>query len=165
MRISLPVLYDRFSPPQTQQGKDSQMRHLRLPKPISPRAPARLRLLASLLICSFALAGVAGAAPGAAAASMASSQKPLSVGRVPTPIAATGATSLESAATKAGETGRNVAMSLIGLALAIAAIVLAFKRDFREAAAVFAVGIVCVLLATPAGESLLRDTVNAIVGS
>lgn len=73
-------------------------------------------------------------------------------------------TSLESAATKAGETGRNVAMSLIGLALAVAAIVLAFKRDFREAAAVFAVGIVCVLLATPAGESLLRDTVKALVG-
>lgn len=77
----------------------------------------------------------------------------------------TGATSLESAAAKAGETGRNVAMSLIGLALAVAAIVLAFKRDFREAAAVFAVGIVCVLLASPAGESLLRETVNAIVGS
>jgi hypothetical protein len=77
----------------------------------------------------------------------------------------TGATSLESAATKAGETGRNVAMSLIGLALAVASIVLAFRRDFREAAAVFAVGIVCVLLASPAGESLLRDTVNALVGS
>jgi hypothetical protein len=73
-------------------------------------------------------------------------------------------TSLESAATKAGETGRNVAISLIGLALAVAAVVLAFKRDFREAAAVFAVGIVCVLLATPAGESLLRDTVKALVG-
>lgn len=74
-------------------------------------------------------------------------------------------TSLEAAATKAGETGRNVAMSLIGLALAFAAIVLAFKRDFKEAAVVLAVGTVCVLLATPAGESMLRDTVRALVGS
>jgi glucose uptake protein GlcU len=76
-----------------------------------------------------------------------------------------GTTSLESAATRAGETGRKVAMSLIGLAFAIAAIVLAFRRDFKEAAAVFAVGLVCVLLATPAGVSLLRQTVKAIVGS
>lgn len=76
-----------------------------------------------------------------------------------------GTTSLESAAAKAGETGRNVAMSLIGLALAMAAIVLAFRRDFREAGAVLAVGIVCILLATPAGESMLHDTVNALAGS
>ena len=48
-----------------------------------------------------------------------------------------------------GNTGRAVAMSLIGLALAVAAIVLAFRRDFKEAAGVFAVGIVAVLLATP----------------
>lgn len=74
-------------------------------------------------------------------------------------------TSLEAAAAKAGDTGRNVAMSLIGLALAFAAIVLAFKRDFKEAAAVLAVGTVCVLLATPAGESMLRDTVRALVGA
>jgi hypothetical protein len=74
------------------------------------------------------------------------------------------AASLESVATKASETGRNVAMSLIGLALAIAAVVLAFRRDFKEAAAVFAVGLVCVLMATSAGETLLQDTVNALVG-
>ena len=55
-------------------------------------------------------------------------------------------TSLESAAAKAGDTARTVAMSLIGLALAIASIVLAFRRDFKEAAGVFAVGIVAVLL-------------------
>lgn len=139
------------------------MRHVHLPKSISPRAHSRRRLLASLLACSCALAGVGGAAPSAAAVSAPVAQRATAVGLLP--IAATGSTSLESAATKAGETGRNVAMSLIGLALAVAAIVLAFKRDFREAAAVCAVGIVCVLLATPAGESLLRDTVNAIVGS
>ncbi len=76
----------------------------------------------------------------------------------------TGST-LESAAAKAGSTGRAVAMSLIGLAFAVAAIVLAFKRDFKEAAGVFAVGIVSVLLATPTGVSLLQDTVNSLFGS
>jgi hypothetical protein len=76
-----------------------------------------------------------------------------------------GASTLESAAAKAGETGRAVAMSLIGLAFAVAATVLAFRRDFKEAAGVFAVGIVSVLLATPAGVSLLRDTVASLFGS
>jgi len=75
-----------------------------------------------------------------------------------------GASSLEAAASKAGNTGRAVAMSLIGLAFAIAATVLAFRRDFKEAAGVFAVGIVSVLLATPAGLSLLRDTVTSLFG-
>jgi hypothetical protein len=73
--------------------------------------------------------------------------------------------SLESAAAKAGNTARTVAMSLIGLALALASIVLAFRRDFKEAAGVFAVGIVAVLLATPAGLSLLQDTVTSLFGA
>jgi hypothetical protein len=73
--------------------------------------------------------------------------------------------SLESAAAKAGNTGRAVAMSLIGLAFAVAATVLAFRRDFKEAAGVFAVGIIAVLLATPAGVSLIRDTVTSLFGS
>ena len=73
--------------------------------------------------------------------------------------------SLESAAAKAGSTGRAVAMSLIGLAFAVAAIILAFRRDFKEAAGVFAVGIVSVLLATPAGVNLLRATVTSLFGS
>jgi hypothetical protein len=73
--------------------------------------------------------------------------------------------SLEAAASKAGATGRKVAMSLIGLAFAVAGIVLAFRRDFKEAAGVFAVGIVAVLLATPAGVSLLQDTVHSLFGS
>jgi hypothetical protein len=76
-----------------------------------------------------------------------------------------GASSLESAAAKAGDTGRAVAMSLIGLAFAVAATVLAFRRDFKEAAGVFAVGIVSVLLATPAGVDLLRDTVTSLFGT
>jgi hypothetical protein len=81
-----------------------------------------------------------------------------------TTTSSSGGGSLESAANKAGETGRKVAMSLLALGLAIAAIVLAFKRDFREAAGVFAVGIVAVLLATPAGLNLLRDTVGSLFG-
>jgi hypothetical protein len=72
---------------------------------------------------------------------------------------------LEAAASKAGSTGRKVAMSLIGLAFAVAGIVLAFRRDFKEAAGVFAVGIVAVLLATPAGLNVLQDTVNSLFGS
>jgi hypothetical protein len=73
--------------------------------------------------------------------------------------------SLESAAARASSSGRTIAMSLIGLAFAIAAIALAFKRDFKEAAGVFAVGIVCVLLATPTGVSVLQDTVNSLFGA
>jgi hypothetical protein len=83
----------------------------------------------------------------------------------PTAVSESGGSSLESAAAKAANTGRAVAMSLIGLAFAVAATVLAFRRDFKEAAGVFAVGIVSVLLATPAGVSLLRDTVTSLFGS
>jgi hypothetical protein len=85
--------------------------------------------------------------------------------QVPAPAGGERGSSLESAAAKAGSTGRAVAMSLIGLAFAVAATVLAFRRDFKEAAGVFAVGILAVLLATPAGVSLLRDTVSSLVGS
>lgn len=76
-----------------------------------------------------------------------------------------GGTSLESAAARAGNTGRAVAMSLIGLAFAVAGTVLAFRRDFKEAAAVFAVGIIAVLLASAAGVTLLRDTVASLFGT
>ena len=76
-----------------------------------------------------------------------------------------GTSSLESAAAKAGATGRAVAMSLIGLGFAVAATVLVFRRDFKEAAGVFAVGIVAVLLATPAGVSVLRQTVTSLFGT
>src|SRR5438552_5221659 len=44
-----------------------------------------------------------------------------------------GSDSLEQAAKRAGDTGRKVAMYLIGLAFAFAAVLLVFKRDFREA--------------------------------
>jgi hypothetical protein len=122
-----------------------------------------------MLTCACILIGGLAAFASAAQASTQRTDQVAAITAAPVPAAAAvpaggGGISLETAATKAGETGRNVAMSLIGLALAVAAIVLAFRRDFREAAAVFAVGIVCVLLATPAGESLLRDTVKTLVG-
>src|SRR4051794_21646600 len=73
-----------------------------------------------------------------------------------------GPDSLEQAAKRAGDTGRKVAMYLIGLAFAFAAVLLVFKRDFREAAAIFGVGILAVLLATPSGLETLRSTVDTL---
>jgi hypothetical protein len=102
------------------------------------------------------------AAPVAARAAVAS---PGSTGAPPAATPEAGGSSLESAAAKAGNTGRAVAMSVFGLAFAVAATVLAFRRDFKEAAGVFAVGIVSVVLATPAGVSLLRDTVTSLFGA
>lgn len=80
------------------------------------------------------------------------------------PVSAAAVNSLESAASRASSTGRRVAMSLIALGFAIAAIVLAFRRDFREAAGVFAVGLVAIVLATPAGVGVLQDTVTSLFG-
>ncbi|HEV2975697.1 MAG TPA: hypothetical protein VGX69_12015 [Solirubrobacteraceae bacterium] len=111
-------------------------------------------LCATLAIGSFGTATAVGAVVSAAAGGE----------RAGTPEKGT-AGSLEAAAAKAGDTGRAVAMSLIGLAFAVAATVLAFRRDFKEAAGVFAVGIVSILLATPAGVNLLRDTVSSIFGA
>ncbi len=119
----------------------------------------RIRVARLLTVLLLGAAGAATAAPGARAAVAAGGAGPPSA--VPTEH---GASLLESAAARAGETGRAVAMSLIGLAFAVAATVLAFRRDFREAAGVFAVGIVSVLLATPTGVSLLRDTVASLFG-
>jgi hypothetical protein len=119
------------------------------------RVPAAL--LAGL---SILCAGLAPPPPARAAVSAAAPVRAAEAGG----SGSTGS-SLEAAAGRAGETGRKVAMSLIGLAFAVAGIVLAFRRDFKEAAGVFAVGIVAVLLATPAGINLLQDTVNSLFGS
>jgi hypothetical protein len=121
-----------------------------------------------LLCVALALPALACTAwtPAAARAAVASSGATgVPPAPAPAPAAEGGGSSLESAAAKAGSTGRAVAMSLIGLAFAVAGTVLAFRRDFKEAAGVFAVGIVSVLLATPAGVSLLRDTVNSLFGA
>jgi hypothetical protein len=75
------------------------------------------------------------------------------------------ASSLEAAASKAGSTARKVAMSLIGLALAAVGVVLAFRRDFKEAAGVFAVGLVAVLFATTTGLHVLQNTVGSLFGA
>lgn len=105
-------------------------------------------------------------APGLADVVAAPSARAAVVSGTPQRAAAEKSTgSLEAAAARAGDTGRAVAMSLIGLAFAVAAIVLAFRRDFKEAAGVFAVGIVSVLLATPTGLSLLKATVASLFGS
>jgi hypothetical protein len=116
------------------------------------RIGGRLAIAALLTSLTFAVASPAGAAVIAGGAARGGGGE-------------RGASSLESAAARAGNTGRAVAMSLIGLAFAVAATVLAFRRDFKEAAGVFAVGIVSVLLATPAGVSLLRDTVASLFGT
>jgi len=121
------------------------------------RARRTLGRLCMWLVC-LCIAVSFGPAPAAAAV-----RSPEQAG-VRAAVGERGGTSLEAAAAKAGSTGRAVAMSLIGLALAVAATVLAFKRDFKEAAGVFAVGIVAVLLATPSGVGLLRDTVASLFG-
>ena len=121
------------------------------------RPNVRCRALPALMLAFLAVAP-----PPAAAAVRTSSSPP------PTSTAGgsgSGASSLESAAAKAGDTGRAVAMSLIGLGFAVAGTVLVFRRDFKEAAGVFAVGIVAVLLATPAGVSVLRNTVASLFGT
>lgn len=82
----------------------------------------------------------------------------------PAPSGGGGSTSLEQAAERASDTGRTVALSLLGPAFAIAAVILAFKRDFKEAAAIFGVGLLGVLLATPAGLNALNDLVTALFG-
>jgi hypothetical protein len=117
-------------------------------------------LLSAVALALLLLAGTVAPVSSPAAVS---ARNPPAVERVPT--GERSGSSLESAAKRAGATGRTVAMSLIGLAFAIAATVLAFRRDFKEAAGVFAVGIVSILLATPAGLNLLRDTVSSLFGS
>jgi len=144
-------------------------RHSRPPRLATSRSPGPVRrwlpvrtvaamaCIALLLACAIPFSLTAGAQAAVNASQAVSAQRPAAPER--------GGSSLEAAATKAGNTGRAVAMSLIGLAFAIAATVLAFRRDFKEAAGVFAVGIVAILLATPAGMSLLRDTVASVFGA
>jgi len=121
---------------------------------LRPRSSAQALLALALTL--FGLA-VPATAPAPAAALGANPPAAVEAGE--------GSGSLESAAAKAGETGRKVAMSLIALGFAIASIVLAFRRDFKEAAGIFAIGLVAILLATPAGVNVLHDTVNSLFGA
>ena len=138
---------------------------LHLPKARLARARAVLLLAGVCFLAGAPVAQAAVAVPVGAIQQGSSQQASIAGGTSQALTTEKAGTSLESAAAKAGDTARTVAMSLIGLALAIAAIVLAFRRDFKEAAGVFAVGIVAVLLATPAGLSLLQDTVTSLFGA
>jgi hypothetical protein len=139
------------------------MKATRTPRSRAARTGARaVPSACAALLCGAFLA----LAPAAAHAGVGASV-PMSSGTAGSATGGSSAetgSSLEAAASKAGSTGRKVAMSLIGLAFSIAGIVLAFRRDFKEAAGVFAVGVVAVLLATPAGVHLLQDTVHSLFG-
>lgn len=133
-------------------------------RPLCP--PQRLLSRAAIVLAASAVAALAAPPPATAAV------RPVGAGAAAQAAAgsasaasATNGNSLEAAASKAGETGRKVATSLIALAFSIAAIVLTFKRDFKEAVGVFAVGIVAVLLISPAGINVLHDTVALLFGS
>jgi hypothetical protein len=76
-----------------------------------------------------------------------------------------GDTSLEQAARRAGDTGRAVARDLLVVAFAVAAVILVFRRDFKEAAVIFAIGLLAVLLASPAGLNALNDLVATLFGA
>lgn len=78
---------------------------------------------------------------------------------------ASNSTSLETAASRASSTGRTIAFSLIGLALAVAGVILVFRRDFKEAVGVLAIGIIAIMLASPVGLSVLENTVSTLFGS
>jgi hypothetical protein len=84
--------------------------------------------------------------------------------KAPQTSAPDNANALQDPAERAGQIGRTAALSLIGLALAVSAVMLVFRRDFKEAAGVFAVGLIAVLLATPSGLRLLRSTAELIFG-
>lgn len=135
--------------------------HLR-PAAARPSLGRRLRRNpAALAVVMLGCAFLASASPPLATPAMAATT-------AASPSASTtaaGGSSLEAAATKAGEMGRKVAMSLIGLALAVAGIVLAFRRDFKKVAGVLVVGLLAVLLATPTGVSVLQNTVTSLFGS
>jgi hypothetical protein len=73
--------------------------------------------------------------------------------------------SLETAASRASDLGRTIAFSLIGLALAASAVVLVFRRDFKEAIGLLVIGVIAVLLASPVGVNVLQDTVSTLFGS
>jgi hypothetical protein len=112
----------------------------------------------------------------AASASSLAASPPAASAQVPALVAAAASSttttagsesgsSLEAAANRAGDLSRKIAVSLIGLGLAVAAIRLVFRRNFKEASGVVVLGLLAVLLASPVGESLLQNTVNAVFGS
>lgn len=73
-----------------------------------------------------------------------------------------GSGGIEQAASRAASTTRHVVGQFIAIALGIAAVVLIFKRDFAEAAGVFAIGMIALLLANPAGINVMKHTITSI---
>jgi hypothetical protein len=118
-------------------------------------------LAAVMLGCIFV--ATASPEPACAAAAATNTTNTTKTGSAVT--AGEGSSSLEAAASKAGDMGRKVAMSLIGLALAVAGTVLAFRRDFKKVAGVLVVGLLAVLLATPTGLTVLQKTVTTLFGA
>jgi len=141
----------------TVKGHDPERSVLGVKPALGKRVGSSPALLAAVMLgCVF----LASASPPLATAAALNATK---TGAATT--AGEGGSSLEAAARKAGDMGRKIAMSLIGLALAVAGIVLAFRRDFRKVAGVLVVGLLAVLLATPTGLSVLQNTVNTLFGS
>jgi hypothetical protein len=129
---------------------------------------AAMLRLAAVLVAVLALAAAPIASPpSAAAAGVSRLAQPALSGQGSSsggaPSGPNGG-SLEAAASKASAIGRKIAMSLIALGFAIASIVLVFRRNFKEAAGVVTIGLVAILLATPAGVGVLRDTVSRLFG-
>jgi FtsH-binding integral membrane protein len=111
-------------------------------------------------VCVLALLGPLALTTTSAAASA------LPVGLEPAIVGTSAApSSLETAASRAASLGRTIAFSLIGLALAVSAVVLVFRRDFKEAVGLLVIGVIAVLLASPAGVTVLQDTVSTLFGS
>lgn len=137
---------------------------MRKPRHVTSRARGRVALLAMTLLAVCAVPPAAKAAPTVARPLIAAPAQAPAAARPNSGSASSGG-SLEAAASKAGELGRKVAMSLIALGLSFASVVLIFRRRFRDAAGVFAVGFTAVLLASPAGVNVLRDTVKLLFGA
>jgi hypothetical protein len=122
-----------------------------------PHVPTRIATLASLAaVLALGTIPVAALTPAPAAAQVQATPAPGS--------GAGGGTSLEQAAQRAGDTGRAVARDLLVVAFAVAAVILVFRRDFKEAAVIFAIGLLAVLLASPAGLNALNDLVATLFG-
>lgn len=109
-----------------------------------------------------ALLALAGLLPPAASAAVAAPHSQPMLVAAP---ASDTSNSLETAASRASDLGRTIAFSLIGLALAVSAVVLVFRRDFKEAIGLLVIGVIAVMFASPVGVSVLQDTVSTLFGS
>jgi hypothetical protein len=123
-----------------------------------PRTAIAIGVVVALMVTSTCLIPSAAYASGGSVGSK---------GATTTSTSGSGGGELEltKAAEKAKETGRTIAMSLIGLAFAIASIVLAFKRDFKEAVGVIVIGSLAVFLAGEQGLKVLENTVTKLFGA